>query len=94
MFATMTIAKTIWQDKKCSKFGICVKTIRKSKFKSTIFSMNIHMNFEETNFYYLNSRYYYPEIHRFIRPNSFEYIDETDFSGLNLYAYCLNNPVN
>ena len=41
----------------------------------------------------MNSRYYNPEIHRFISPDSFEYIDETDFSGLNLYCYCMNNPV-
>ncbi len=48
---------------------------------------------EETNFYSLNSRYYHPEIHRFISPDSFEYIDESGFSGLDLYAYCLNNPI-
>lgn len=55
--------------------------------------MDIRVSSEETNFYYLNSRYYHSEIHRFISPGSFEYIDETDFSGLNLYCYCLNNPV-
>ncbi len=55
--------------------------------------MDIRVSSEETNFYYLNSRYYHPEIHRFISPDSFEYIDESDFSGLNLYCYCLNNPV-
>lgn len=48
---------------------------------------------EETNFYYLKSRYYDPTIRRFISIDSPQYIDEEDLSGLNLWAYCGNNPV-
>ena len=48
---------------------------------------------EETGFYYLKSRYYDTTIRRFISIDSPEYINQEDLSGLNLYAYCLNNPV-
>ncbi len=51
---------------------------------------------EETNLYYLNSRYYDPEIGRFINADDITTLDITQIAinGLNLYAYCLNNPVN
>ncbi len=49
----------------------------------------------ETGFYYLQSRYYDPIVKRFISPDSTDYLTENgDFDGFNLYAYCLNNPVN
>ncbi len=47
----------------------------------------------ETNFYYLNSRYYSPEICRFISPDSVDYLEPGSFNGLNLYCYCMNNPI-
>ena len=47
----------------------------------------------ETGFYYLNSRYYDPVIGRFISSDS---IVDTGQGvlGTNMFAYCLNNPVN
>ena len=47
----------------------------------------------ETNLYFLKTRYYDPEIGRFISPDSSKYLDPESINGLNLYAYCLNNPV-
>ncbi len=47
----------------------------------------------ETGYYYLQSRYYDPQVGRFICPDSIEYLDPTTINGLNLYAYCANNPV-
>ncbi len=47
----------------------------------------------ETKFYYLQSRYYDPEVGRFISQDSIEYADPETINGLNLYAYCGNNPV-
>ena len=47
----------------------------------------------EIGLYYLNARYYDPEIGRFISPDSIEYINAEDINGLNLYGYCLNNPI-
>ena len=46
----------------------------------------------ETGLYYLNSRYYDPEIGRFI--NADNQLSTGDINGMNLYAYCGNNPVN
>ena len=50
---------------------------------------------KETGFYYLQSRYYNPEVGRFISADDTEYLG-ADGSALsyNLFAYCLNNPVN
>ena len=41
----------------------------------------------ETGLYYLNARYYDPEIGRFISA------DETLAGGFNLFEYCTNNPI-
>ena len=49
---------------------------------------------EETKRYYLISRYYDPKIGRFISPDSVEYIEPSSISGLNLYVYCGNDPIN
>ena len=49
----------------------------------------------ETGLYYLNSRYYDPEIGRFISPDDISYLGANgDLISYNLYAYCSNNPVN
>ena len=48
----------------------------------------------ETGLYYCNSRYYSPELCRFISPDSFDYLDPESINGLNLYAYCGNDPIN
>ena len=47
----------------------------------------------ETGLYYLNSRYYDPAIGRFINADDISYIQPTEINGLNLFAYCGNNPV-
>ena len=44
--------------------------------------------------YYLNARYYNPEWRRFISPDAADYLDPETPNGLNLYAYCNNDPVN
>ena len=49
---------------------------------------------DETEFYYLLSRYYYPEICRRISPDLIDYLDHQSIIGLNLYSYCNNDPVN
>ena len=41
----------------------------------------------------MQTRYYDPEIGRFISQDSIEYADPETINGLNLYAYCGNNPV-
>ena len=43
--------------------------------------------------FYCNSRYYSPELCRWISPDSIEYLDTESVNGLNLYCYCMNNPI-
>ena len=43
--------------------------------------------------YWLTTRYYDPEICRFISPDDWSYLDYQKLHGLNLYAYSKNNPV-
>ena len=47
----------------------------------------------ETALYFLQTRCYDPETGRFISRDSIEYADPEAINGLNLYAYCGNNPV-
>ena len=47
----------------------------------------------ETGLYFLQTRYYDPETGRFLNRDSVSYADPETINGLNLYAYCLNNPV-
>ena len=47
----------------------------------------------ETNLYYLNSRYYDSFTHRFISIDSIEYMDFDTLGGLNLWTYCNNNLI-
>ena len=46
-------------------------------------------------YYHLKSRYYKPELCRFINADSVDVLDEDQNNVLenNLFAYCLNNPV-
>ena len=39
------------------------------------------------------TRYYDPKTGRFINADSFEYLEPNKINGLNLYAYCRNNPI-
>ena len=50
----------------------------------------------ETDFYYLGSRYYDPVICRFINADTIDTImgGSDHLLGYNLFAYCFNNPVN
>ena len=46
----------------------------------------------ETGFYYLQSRYYDPEICRFINADSYASTGQS-YLGYNMFAYCANNPI-
>ena len=48
---------------------------------------------DETELYYLKSRYYDPEVGRFITIDDISYLAPDIINGLNLYAYCGNNPI-
>jgi len=46
----------------------------------------------ETGLYYLNSRYYDPQVGRFINADSYVSTGQ-GLLGNNMFAYCLNNPI-
>ena len=46
----------------------------------------------ESGFYYLQSRYYDPQVRRFINADSI--LNQGSVLGNNMFAYCSNNPVN
>ena len=48
---------------------------------------------KETLLYYCKYRYYDPEIRRWISMDDVNYLDSETINGVNLYAYCMNNPV-
>ena len=47
---------------------------------------------EETQLYYLQSRYYDPELARFVNGDSYASTGQ-GFIGYNMFAYCGNNPI-
>lgn len=47
----------------------------------------------ETGLYFLQSRYYDPQTGRFISMDDISYLDPETIGGVNLYTYCLNNPI-
>ena len=49
---------------------------------------------EETGFYWLSSRYYDPEVGRFINADTTIASTGGNVLGYNMYAYCFNNPIN
>ena len=48
----------------------------------------------ETGFYYLNSRYYNPEVGRFLNADAFASTDISGVLSTNMFAYCENSRVN
>ncbi len=48
----------------------------------------------ETNYYYLQSRYYDSNICRFINADSAIYLNKDSLIGINLFSYCKNDPIN
>ena len=47
----------------------------------------------DSGYYYLQSRYYHPEMGRFINADNYPTTGQ-GLTGNNMFAYCLNNPVN
>ena len=49
----------------------------------------------ETRLYYLQSRYYDPQVGRFLNADDVKYLNETDsILNTNLNIYCINNSIN
>ncbi len=73
-------------------------TAAKTSIGTTLLSLNpfLYKGYiydDESGFYYLKSKYYSPEVRRFINVDS-EVGDVGKLEHHNLCAYCINNPVN
>ncbi len=47
----------------------------------------------DSGMYWLTTRFYDPKVGRFISQDEYSYLDPESINGLNLYAYCKNNPI-
>ena len=61
--------------------------------RASLFRYRSYIYDYETSFYYLHSRYYDPDIGRFINADEFPSTGQ-DIIGNNMFVYCGNNPVN
>ena len=75
-----------WGNHKISGSNIALGELNPFRYRSYYYD-------RETKLYYLQTRYYDPEIGRFINMDGVDYADPETINGLNLYAYCGNNPV-
>ena len=77
--------------KPISKTGTLATTLGKLnpfRYRGYIFD-------EETGLYYLRSRYYNPNLCRFINADDVEAMGaDGDINGYQLFIYCMNDPVN
>ncbi len=67
--------------------NLAIKNINPFRYRSYYYDT-------ETCLYYLESRYYDPELCRFLNPDTIDYLgDGEEMHNYNLFAYCGNNPV-
>ena len=81
---------------KYDAWGNLTTTSSKNNFftDASLFKYRGYIYDWDTGFYYLQSRYYDPEVGRFLNSDSVEYLGANgDLISYNLYAYCSNNPV-
>ena len=55
--------------------------------------MDIRERSVETGYFWLSSRYYSPELGRFLQVSDVSELNPHSINGLNLYAYANNNPI-
>ena len=70
------------------EINLCILLKNPFRYRSYYFD-------QETGLYYLNSRYYAPQIGRFINVDDIGVLNDTKgiLNGLNLFVYCNNNPI-
>ncbi|MDD7381872.1 MAG: RHS repeat-associated core domain-containing protein [Bacillales bacterium] len=77
-----------------TSYGVCSISGNTSLGNENPFRYKGYYYDVETSLYYLITRYYDPEIGRFISPDSVDYLNPQSINGLNLYCYCYNDPIN
>ncbi len=67
-------------------FSTFIGNINPIRYRSYYYDTDLKM-------YWLTTRYYDPEVGRFISPDHYSYLDYKKLHGINLYAYSRNNPM-
>ena len=70
-----------------------IKAYNKTIANANPFRYRSYFYDTDTGLYYLKTRYYDPEVGRFLNMDAVDYADPETLGGLNLYSYCNNNPV-
>lgn len=66
--------------------GLSIGELNPFRYKGYYYDSEIEM-------YYCVSRYYNPILCRWLVPDSIRYLDCSSINGMNLYCYCMNNPI-
>lgn len=75
-----------WGNHKIKAYNQTVANANPFRYRSYFYDT-------DTGLYYLKTRYYDPEVGRFLNMDAVDYADPETLGGLNLYSYCNNNPV-
>jgi len=92
------IDKNILVNYTYTAFGIVSITSDNSSIGDILKDNNIYLYKgyiydQETQLYYCITRYYDPYIGRFLSLDNIDYLDLDSISGMNLWVYCMNNPL-
>ncbi len=87
------VAEVLYQYDAWGNITNCVDASDKNlSAANPITYRSYHYEFE-TGYYFLSTRYYSPEFHRFINADGVLGVNQ-DMNEYNLFAYCSNDPVN
>ena len=78
------------------EWGVPTKTIVQPSCPIGVLNPFMYKSYyfdNDTEMYYLNSRFYHPSLRRFITMDDVNYLDKLNVSNLNLYNYSKNNPI-
>ena len=74
-------------------FGVCTEYTQNNFVKLNPFRYRGYFYDDVSGMYVLKTRYYDPVTAQFLSPDHPDYLDPETIGGIDLYAYCLNNPV-
>ena len=74
-------------------FGVCTEYTQNNFVKLNPFRYRGYFYDTVSGMYLLKTRYYDPVTAQFLSPDHPDYLDPETLGGIDLYAYCLNNPV-
>ena len=74
-------------------FGVCTEYTQNNFVKLNPFRYRGYFYDDVSGMYVLKTRYYDPVTAQFLSPDHPDYLDPETIGGIDLYAYCLNNPI-